>query len=56
VTYDRFIKSVMKISKAKRIINYVGDSMGPPDQECRTLFEKPNRDGIRVGLLVGAVE
>ena len=24
--------------------------------ECRAFFEKPSRDGIRVGLLVGAVE
>ena len=43
----------MKISRAKRQINYVGDSK---DQECRAFFEKPSRDGIRVGLLVGAVE
>ena len=40
----------MKISRAKRQIYYVGDSR---DQECRTFFEKPSRDGIRVGLLVG---
>ena len=43
----------MKISRAKRQINYVGDSR---DQECRAFFEKPSRDGILVGLLVGAVE
>jgi len=42
----------MKISRAKRHINYVGDSR---DQECRALFEKPSRDGIRVGLLVGGL-
>ena len=53
VYYDRFFKSVMKISRAKIQINYVGDSR---DQECRAFFEKPSRDGIRVGLLVGAVE
>ena len=48
----RFFKSVMKISRAKRQINYVGDR----DQECRAFFEKPSRNGIRVGLLDGAVE
>jgi len=37
--------SVMKISRAKIQINYVGDSR---DQECRAFFEKPSRDGIRV--------
>ena len=51
--YDKFFKSVMKISRAKRQINYVGDSR---DQECTAFFEKPSRDGIRVGLFVGAVE
>ena len=40
----------MKISRAKRQVNYVGDSR---DQECRAFFEKPSRNGIRVGLLVG---
>jgi len=43
----------MRISRAKREINYVGDSR---DQECRAFFEKPSRDGIRVWLLVVAVE
>jgi len=43
----------MKISRAKRQINYIGDSR---DHECRTFFEKPSKDGIRVKLLVGAVE
>jgi len=41
----------MKISRAKRQINCVGDSR---DQECREFFEKPSMDGIRVRLLVGA--
>jgi len=39
----------MKISRANRQINYVGDTR---DQECRAFFEKSSRDGIRVGLLV----
>jgi len=43
----------MKISRVKKQIDDVGDSR---DQECRAFFEKPSRDGIRVGLLVGAVE
>jgi len=43
----------MKISRAKRQINYVGNNR---DQECGAFFEKPSRDGIRVGLLIGAVE
>ena len=50
---DRFFKSVMKISRAKRQINYVGDSR---DQECTAFFEKPSRDGIIIGLFIGAVE
>ena len=36
-----------------RPVVLIGDSR---DQECRAFFEKPSRDGIRVGLLVGAVE
>jgi len=44
---------MMRISRAKRQINYVGDSK---DQECRAFSEKPSRDGIRVRLLVGAVQ
>ena len=31
----------MKISRAKRQINYVGNNR---DQECRAFFEKPSRD------------
>ena len=34
---------MVKISRAKRQINYVGDSW---DQECRAFFEKPS---IRMG-------
>jgi len=40
---------VVKTSRAKRQINYDGDSR---DQECTAFFEKPSRDGIRVRLLV----
>jgi len=41
---------VIKISRAKRQINYVGDSR---DQERRAFFEKRSRNGIRVGSFVG---
>jgi len=50
---DSLIKMLMKISRAKRQINYVGDSR---DQECTAFFEKPSRDGIIIGLFIGAVE
>jgi len=43
----------MEVTRAKRQINYVGDSR---DQEYRAFFEKPSRDGIVITLFVGTVE
>ena len=40
----------MKISRAKRQINYVGDSR---DQECRAFFEKPVGMGFESDCLLG---